>query len=288
MSQGGMQLGIDKLNDQSLNVILKLPPGCDRQGNEIGRWVQDEMYLYLLQYLYATRKSQAKFNQRVLIDPFCGSGHISGMYKSIANDNGLIAAHLQSVISGAPFTQILVGDSEHEKVRAYEIRLAAIGANVQGFVGSAAETIEAMINTISFGTFTLAYIHPDSLQYLSFHIIERLSKLQNIDFAIHFNLMDLTGNIDMNPDSQMDQFDQVLPGWRSRIPIDELSKANFPGWFFSEWCDAMRKLGFKTYPHLPQITDSKGRTIHRMIFLSRCVLPTDCARIANLKHSSLA
>ncbi|MDP0971206.1 hypothetical protein Q6294_30150, partial [Klebsiella pneumoniae] len=66
-----------------------------------------------------------------------------------------------------------------------------------------------------------------------FSIIERLSKLQHVDFAIHFSLMDLTRNIDMELDPHRDRFDHALPGWRSRVPIDELSKTSLPGWFFN-------------------------------------------------------
>lgn len=39
-------------------------------GHGVGRWVPDEKLLYLTRYLHATRKAEAKFKQRVLIDPF--------------------------------------------------------------------------------------------------------------------------------------------------------------------------------------------------------------------------
>ncbi|ARU24353.1 putative transcription regulator protein (plasmid) [Ralstonia solanacearum] len=143
-----------------------------------------------------------------------------------------------------------------------------------------------MIKAVPFGALALAYIDPYNLEYLSFSIIERLSKLQHVDFAIHFSLMDLTRNIDMELDPQRDRFDHALPGWRSRVPTDELSKASLPGWFFNAWCDAMRDLGFKVSGQMPQITDGKGRTIYRMVFLSRHELPDriwgDIARGRNL------
>lgn len=74
-------------------------------------------------------------------------------------------------------------------------------------------------------------------------------------------------------DPHRDRFDHALPGWRSRVPIDELSKTSLPGWFFNAWCDAIRDLGFKVSGQMPQITDGKGRTIYRMVFLSRHELP---------------
>lgn len=74
-------------------------------------------------------------------------------------------------------------------------------------------------------------------------------------------------------DPHRDRFDHAPPGWRSRVPIDELSKTSLPGWFFNAWCDAIRDLGFKVSGQMPQITDGKGRTIYRMVFLSRHELP---------------
>lgn len=285
MSQG-QQLNTDKSDNECLDSHPEQPVELGPHGRGVGRWVPDEKHLYLTQYLHATRKAQAKFKQRVLIDPFCGPGRIQVVGESFTRDGGSVAAYRQSVASGAPFTRVLIGDIEGERVRANQLRLAAAGANVQGFVGPATETVDAMIKAVPFGALALAYIDPYNLEHLSFSIIERLSKLQHVDFAIHFSLMDLTRNIDMELDPLRDRFDHALPGWRSRVPADELSKSSLPGWFFNAWCSAMQDLGFKVSGQMPQITDGKGRTIYRMVFLSRHELPDriwgDIARSRNL------
>ena len=250
-------------------LLVELGP----HGRGVGRWVPEQKHLYLTQYLHATRKAKAKFKQRVLIDPFSGPGRIQVVGESFTRKGGTVAAYRQSVTSGAPFTRVLIGDIEAEKVRANQLRLDAVGAAVQGFVGPAAETVDSMIKAVPFGALALAYIDPYNLEHLSFSIIERLSKLQHVDFAIHFSLMDLTRNIDMELDPHRDRFDHALPGWRSRVPIDELSKTSLPGLFFNAWCDAIRDLGFKVSGQMPQITDGKGRTIYRIVFLSRHELP---------------
>lgn len=280
------QLNADQLIVEYPDPHPEQPIELGPHGRGVGRWVPDEKHLYLKQYLHATRKAQAKFKQRVLIDPFCGPGRIQVMGESFTRSGGSVVAYRQSVASGAPFTRVLIGDIEAERVRANQLRLGAAGATVQGFVGPATDTIDAMIKAVPFGALALAYIDPYNLEYLSFSIIERLSKLQYVDFAIHFSLMDLTRNIDMELDPQRDRFDHALPGWRSRVPTDELSKASLPGWFFNAWCDAMRDLGFKVSGQMPHITDGKGRTIYRMVFLSRHELPDriwgDIARSPNL------
>ncbi|OIT10473.1 hypothetical protein BL243_24400 [Ralstonia solanacearum] len=279
-------MNADKLIDDYPDPHPEQPIELGPHGRGVGRWVPDEKHLYLTQYLHATRKAQAKFKQRVLIDPFCGPGRIQVVGESFTRSGGSVAAYRQSVASGAPFTRVLIGDIEAERVQANQLRLVAAGAIVQGFVGPAVETVDSMIKAVPFGALALAYIDPYNLEYLSFSIIERLSKLQHVDFAIHFSLMDLTRNIDMELDPQRDRFDHALPGWRSRVPTDELSKGGLPGWFFNAWCDAMRDLGFKVSGQMPQITDGKGRTIYRMVFLSRHELPDriwgDIARGRNL------
>ncbi|GAB3555012.1 hypothetical protein GCM10027343_43570 [Noviherbaspirillum agri] len=279
-------MNADKLAPQCQDLHPEQPIELGPHGRGVGGWVPEEKHLYLTQYIHATRKAQAKFKQRVLIDPFCGPGRIQVVGESFTRDGGSVAAYRQSVVSGAPFTRVLIGDIDADRVRANQLRLSAAGATVQGFVGPATETVGAMIKAVPFGALALAYIDPYNLEYLSFSIIERLSKLQYVDFAIHFSLMDLTRNIDMELDPQRDRFDHALPGWRSRVPTDELSKASLPGWFFSAWCGAMWDLGFKVSGQMPQITDGKGRTIYRMVFLSRHELPDriwgDIARSRNL------
>ena len=143
-------------------------------------------------YLDATREAQKKFKQRVLIDPFCGPGCIQVEGENFTRDGGAIVAYRQSLRSGAPFTKLLVGDIDSSRVHANELRLRAAGAAVQSFVGPAEQTVGEMAKAVPFGALALAYIDPYNLEFLSFSIIERLAKLQYVDFAVHFSLMDLT------------------------------------------------------------------------------------------------
>ncbi|WP_243021193.1 three-Cys-motif partner protein TcmP [Simplicispira sedimenti] len=276
--------------DESAQVVPDpypaLPIERGPHGRGVGRWVVQEKHRYLARYLDATREAQKKFKQRVLIDPFCGPGRIQVEGESFTRDGGSVAAYRQSVESGAPFTKLLVGDIEGKRVHANELRLKAAGATVQSFVGPAEETVSAMTKAVPFGALALAYIDPYNLEFLSFSIIERLARLQYVDFAVHFSLMDLTRNIDMELDPKRDRFDHALPGWRLAAPTNELSKSSLPAWFFDTWCKAVQALGFKISGQMPLITDGKGRSIYRLVFFSRHPLPdriwNDIARSANL------
>lgn len=275
-----------QLEDETLDCNPDLPIERGPHGRGVGRWVPDEKHHYLKRYLDATREAQKKFPERVLIDPFCGPGRIQVEGEGFTREGGSVMAYRQSVKSGAPFTKVLVGDIDPGRVRANELRLACLGASVSAFTGPANETVDAMIKAVPPGALALAYIDPYNLEYLSFSIIERLSRLRHVDFAVHFSLMDLTRNIDMELDPKRDRFDHALPGWRTRVPTEALSKSSLPGWFFKDWCDAVEALGLKVSWQMPLITDGKGRSIYRLVFFSRHPLPdriwNDIARSRNL------
>lgn len=251
----------------------ELPVERGPHGRGVGRWVPDEKHLYLKRYINATREARKKFKQQVFLDPFCGPGRIQVEGEAFTRDGGSVAAFRESLGVGAPFHRMLIGDIEGDRARANEARLRSVGATAQSFVGPAVETVDAMIQQVPFGALTLAYIDPYNLEYLSFSLIERLAELQFVDFAVHFSLMDLTRNIDMELDPRRDRFDHALPGWRSHAPTGTLSKSSLPGWFFETWCKAIESLGFTVSGQMPLITDGKGRSIYRLVFFSRHPLP---------------
>lgn len=263
---------------------LPIERGPDERG--VGPWVPEQKHRYLTQYIDATREARRKFKRRVLIDPFCGPGRIQVEGETFTRDGGTVAAYRQSLASAAPFTGVLVGDIDSGRVHANESRLASIGAPVQAFVGPALQTVDAMAQAVPFGALALAYIDPYNLEYLAFPIIERLAKLQYVDFAVHFSLMDLVRNIDMELDPRRDRFDHTLPGWRTSVPLESLSKASLPAWFFGAWCEAVASLGFTVSGQMPLITNGRGQSIYRLVFFSRHPLPdriwNDVARNANL------
>ena len=281
----GVPLSTDMSVGQSQDPCPDLPIERGPHERGVGKWVPQEKHFYLTRYLDATREARKKFKQRVLIDPFCGPGRIQVEGENFTRDGGSMTAYRQALASDAPFTRVLVGDIEGDRARANESRLAAVGASVQSFTGPAVQTVDSMISAVPFGSLALAYIDPYNLEYLSFSIIERLAKLQYVDFAVHFSLMDLTRNIDMELDPKRDRFDHALPGWRGAVPTSALSKSSLPRWFFDTWCQTIEGLGFKVSGQMPLITDGKGRSIYRLVFFSRHALPDriwgDIARSRN-------
>ncbi|MDR7334313.1 three-Cys-motif partner protein TcmP [Roseateles asaccharophilus] len=229
-------------------------------------------HTYLAKYIDATRKAQVKFSQRVFIDPFCAPGRIQVKGESFTRDGGALVAWRQSVASDCPFTSVLVGDLDASRAQACAARLTAAGAPVIKFEGPAASTTLQMIEQVPPRALCLAYIDPYNLEYLSFSIIEELAKLRFVDFAVHFSLMDLTRNVDMELDPDRDRFAGASPGWRERVPPNT-SKARLPAWFFEDWMALISSLGFHVSQVMPLVEDGKGRALYRLVFFSRHAFP---------------
>jgi three-Cys-motif partner protein len=249
---------------------LPIERGPSNEG--VGWWVPQVKHTCLAKYIGGTRKAQVKFPKRVLIDPFCGPGRIQVRGESFTRDGGSIVAWHQSVASDCRFTSVMVGDLDTERSRACEARLAAVGAPVMRFDGPAAETALRMADAVPRGALCLAYIDPYNLEHLSFSITERLARLPHIDFAVHFSLMDLTRNVDMELDPERDRFSGANPGWRERMPANT-SKASLPAWFFEDWRDRIAKLGFSVSHEMPLVKDGQGRALYRLVFFSRHAFP---------------
>lgn len=248
---------------------LVVERGPSDQG--VGWWVPEVKHTTLAKYISATRKAQAKFPKRVFIDPFCGPGRLQVKGESFTRAGGSVVAWQQSVDSDCPFTSVLVGDLKPERAGACEERLRALGAPVRKFEGPATATTPEMIEHVPANALCLAYIDPYNLEFLSFSIIQALAKLKHIDFAVHFSLMDLTRNVDMELDPARDRFSGANPGWRDRLPA-HISKANLAAWFFEDWMTQVKKLGFQISHAMPLVEDS-GRALYRLVFFSRHAFP---------------
>jgi three-Cys-motif partner protein len=254
-----------------LDTHPDLPIERGPEGKGVGSWVPNEKHMLLATYLHATRYAWKMFRHRILIDPFCGPGRIQVKGENETRDGGAMVAWRQSVQSEMPFTQVLVGDLDAARAEACKARLAAAGAPVESFVGSAVDTVKAMAARVPpRGALCMAYIDPYNLQYLSFEIIKTLAKLK-VDFAVHFSSMDLARNVDA--EFTRARFDEAAPGWRDHINVTAMGKAAARDAFFKYWCDKVRALGFNFSDAMPLITNDQQQGIYRLVFFARNPLP---------------
>lgn len=251
-----------------------LPIERAHHGHGVGAWVPRDKHRYLCEYLWATRHAWAspKWQARVLLDPFCGPGRVQVRGEDFTRDGGTVAAWRESLASGAPFTHIMVGDKDPERVAASVARLSALGAPVQGFVGPASETVPAMALATPSRALTLAYIDPYNLELLRFDMFEALSGLR-VDIAAHFSTMDLQRNVELEFDPDRARFDGTAPGWRADPDIRSTSKKNVPLKFLSYWQNKIQGLGYFTSQAMPLVTNNEGHALYRLVFFARSDWP---------------
>lgn len=248
---------------------LVVERGPDDTG--VGPWVPADKHRLLCEYLYASRFAWRKWPERVLIDPFCGPGRVKVRGEVTTREGGTILA-CRALADTAPFTRVLIGDVDGDRVKACAARLRAAQVPVQSFEGPAADTIGRMVAAVPAGTLCMAYIDPYNLQYLSFSILEALSTLK-VDLAINFSVMDLTRNADLETDPERARFDGAAPGWRDHVAKSDVSKSGLPQALFAYWMGLVSGLGFSHSKAMPLITNERGGGLYRMVFFARHDLP---------------
>ncbi|MES2048036.1 MAG: three-Cys-motif partner protein TcmP [Pseudomonadota bacterium] len=256
-----------------LDPFPNMPIERGRQGDGVGDWVPMQKHTFLAKYIEGTRQARKKFRQRIFIDLFCGPGRIQVKGESATRHGGSVVAWQHSRLSDAGFTSCLVGDLDVDRARACEARLKAFGAPARAFEGPAEKTVDQVLRATPAGALCLAYLDPYNLQYLSFNVIEKLAKLEYVDFAVHFSTMDLRRNVLMERNQERVRFDLTAPGWRDHIDPLAFVRGDADEEFFDYWCDLVKNLGFKISQRMPLVRDHGNRPLYHLVFFSRHPLP---------------
>lgn len=250
-----------------------LPIEHGRNGEGVGSWVPGSKHTFLAKYLEGTRLARKKFSQRVYVDLFCGPGRIQVKGETMTRHGGAQIAWQHSKLGDAAFTSCLIGDLDAARTAACAERLRALGAPVQAFPGPAESTVDEVLHKIPRGALTLAYLDPYNLQFLSFNIIEKLAKLEHVDFAVHFSTMDLRRNVLMEYNPERARFDLAAPGWRDHVKPENFARREADEVFFDYWCGLIKGLGFAISRRMPLVRDDKNRPLYHLVFFSRHPLP---------------
>lgn len=250
-----------------------LPVEHGRNGEGVGSWVPDMKHTFLAKYVEGTRRAREKFKQRVYVDLFCGPGRIQVKGEAATRPGGAQVAWAHSLLDDVAFTSCFVGDLDAERASACAERLTAMGAQATAFPGAAESTVDQVLGRIPRSALCLAYLDPYNLQYLSFSVIEKLARLNFVDFAVHFSTMDLRRNVLMEYNPERARFDAAAPGWRDHIDPLAFVRGDADEAFFDYWCGLVRGLGFLISHRMPLVRDEGNRPLYHLVFFSRHELP---------------
>ncbi|MBL8524168.1 MAG: three-Cys-motif partner protein TcmP [Betaproteobacteria bacterium] len=235
---------------------------------EVGDWSVEKHQL-LRRYVDASWAARKKWPKRCFIDLFCGPGRMRIKTSQIETDGGALVAWRQSKVRDAAFTQVFIGDVDHESLLSCKRRLDSLGAPVAAFEGEAVATVDKVVEQLPRSGLHLAYLDPFNMEHLPFAIIEKLASFPNIDIVVHFSVMDLQREIELDFERDAPRFDAFAPGWRENVDVRNLTKQQGRIEFVHYWLKLVQGLGFKHSKEMPLMTNSRNGPLYRMMFLMR-------------------
>ena len=111
---------------------------------------------------------------------------------------------------------------------------------------------------------------PTHAEQLDFEIIRALSGQPFIDILVHFSVMDIQRNIDVEAATSGMRLERIAPGWRDAIDLSNLPKSSFVNAFLDHWKQLVWcELHMTAADMMPLIRNSKNGPLYRLIMLRR-------------------
>jgi three-Cys-motif partner protein len=239
--------------------------------DEVGPWAR-EKHLRLSRYVDLAKGARAKFapprgtGGASYIELFSGPGRslIEGTSEYI--DGSPLVAYRAAHASGVRFSEIHLNDIDGEKAAALDARIRSAGGAAVVHNGPAAIVIDNMINAINPAGLHFAFLDPYNLEYLSFDIIEKLSRFRHMDMLVHVSVQDLQRNLDRYS-VQGGVFDKFAPGWRTKVNPNQ-AIAPFRAALLDYWLGEIRKLGTMPAEGMELIVGSKNQRLYWLMFVA--------------------
>jgi three-Cys-motif partner protein len=239
--------------------------------DEVGPWARAK-HMRLSRYVDIAKGARAKFvppratGGAGYIELFSGPGRslIEGTSEYI--DGSPLVAYRAAHASGVRFSEIHLNDINHEKAAALDFRIRAAGGAAIVHSGPAAVVIDRVIGAINPSGLHFAFLDPYNLEYLSFDIIEKLSRFRHMDMLVHVSVQDLQRNLDRYS-VQGGVFDKFAPGWRARVDRNQ-AIAPFRAALLEYWLGEIRKLGTMPAEGMELIVGSKNQRLYWLMFVA--------------------
>lgn len=168
--------------------------------------------------------------------------------------------------SGVRFSEIHLNDIDGEKAAALDARIRSAGGAAVVHNGPAAVVIDSVIDAINPAGLHFAFLDPYNLEYLSFDIIEKLSRFRHMDMLVHVSVQDLQRNLDRYS-VQGGVFDKFAPGWRTNVNPNQ-AIAPFRAALLDYWLGEIRKLGTMPAEGMELIVGSKNQRLYWLMFVA--------------------
>lgn len=239
---------------------------------DVGEWVSDKHALlcdYIQISTYARKKylPPAGLGGSTFIDLFCGPGRAKRRDTGEFVDGGCVAAWRKSVSSGAPFSKMIIGDIDEERLALAKTRLERIGAPVVALLGPATETAGQAVKECPVGALNFAFLDPYSLA-LDFSIISTLAQLYRIDIMVHVSQMDLQRNFDRNSLKDRSALDAFAPGWRDEVDTSSTQRTGRQA-YFEYWKRLVSSTGVKTNAEIRLVTGPGNIPLYLLLLATR-------------------
>lgn len=246
-------------------------PNDGLEVEKVGPWAVDDKHALVKRYVeitYGARRGYIGPGKAgsCLLDLFCSFGKVVDRESKVISDGGTLTAWKTSLEKSAPFSKLIIGDLKDDRVDACEHRLRAAGANVVALKGAANETVDRALAELNPLGLHLAYLDPYNIDALPFSVIEKLAKLQRVDFVVHFSTSDLQRNFDLFSAVEDGPLDRFAPGWRTAKR--SVIKREQRQYFFEHWLSLLAGLGFKA-GSIRHVKGGVNQTLYYLVYFSR-------------------
>lgn len=237
----------------------------------VGPWAVADKHALLRRYVDLTHGPRRNYlgpgkAGSCLLDLYCSLGKVVDRESGAISNGGALCAWTKSIEKGSPFSKVILGDLVPDRVDVCEKRLTAAGASVTPFKGSAEDTVDFAMASVNPAGLHLAYLDPYNIAALPFSVIERLAKLQRVDFIVHFSTSDLQRNLDRFSATEDGPLDRFAPGWRAtQVSSAQRFQRQL---FFDYWISLTAQLGFKA-GNIRHVKGGNNQTLYYLVYLSR-------------------
>ena len=215
-------------------------------------------------------EARRKWSQRVLVDLYCGPGRVADRARTDdVRNGGVLTAYAQSQLDGVPFTKVIIGDTDKAAV----VACKTIGETWCGgyFFRRTCSCCSVESSGVPPGNgLHLALLDPFNIGHLPFSVLEALAKRKHLDMIVHYSLMDVARNIELNYLRDAPAFDSFAPGWKSEIAVSTITKATARRKFSEYWQSLVESLGYSVSDMRPVMTRAGTQSqLYQMVLLER-------------------